>query len=280
MWTVSKQDFDEIDSWGLERDPFAAVADYSELKRELRWLNPEHRDSFVEYIYKRMEYIGGKNFDDYYKRAQKPIDRERWDYLKRRKAWFIMPLGWNRMADQSCRVTDLGCGDGDTVQRLIEFIDGEWKKMSVSDRRVHIVGLDLNASRVENARKLVTSPNPNITFEFHTADIVGEGLGYGDRSFEFALCTGVLEILEDQPCMRFLDEICRVAGRGIYIEDLFEKFPGGYPRENLGELLETRGFRIRNRRVVLSEPFDVARLRDPKRLWPVMVDQNIWAERE
>jgi len=36
-WTVSKQDFDHIGSWVLDRDPFGVATDYSERKRNTRW---------------------------------------------------------------------------------------------------------------------------------------------------------------------------------------------------------------------------------------------------
>jgi hypothetical protein len=102
---------------GLAANPFAAVDDFSAMKAELRWLNPENRKIYVDYVKRRIEYIAGKNFDSYYKTARKPIDRRRWEFLMQRKAWFIMPLGWDRIADGGGTVIDLGCGDGDTVQR-------------------------------------------------------------------------------------------------------------------------------------------------------------------
>ena len=40
MWDVTEKDFEIIDSWGLGEDPFKAISDYSERKKELRWLNP------------------------------------------------------------------------------------------------------------------------------------------------------------------------------------------------------------------------------------------------
>lgn len=278
-WTVSEADFEELRTWGLEKDPFAAVKDFSELKKELRWLNPEHRQLFVDYMYRRFNYIGSKNFDEYYKKVDMTIDRDRWRFLKDRKAWYITPLGWENCTKHDCTIADLGCGDGDTVQRLVDYIDAEWKKQGVTSRKVHIVGIELNPSRAENGRNLVRSPNANITVEFQVGNVVGDGLKFGDRSFDYSLCTGVLEILEDKPCETFMDEMCRVTKKGVYIEDLFERFPGGYPRENLPQLFEARQFNVTKHIVVLSEPFDVARSRDPKKLWPVMLDQNLWAER-
>jgi len=278
MWEVTDDDFKTIENWGLEQDPFRAVSNFSERKVELRWLNPEHREHYVKYIYDRFGYIGDKNFDDYYKTAQKPIDEKRWKYLMNRKAWYIMPLGWDAIAKNGGNVADFGCGDGDTVQRLIDFVDKFWTEKDIQDKKIHIVGLDLNESRVENAKKYVKSKNPKITFEFHQADISGEGLNYKDKHFDFGIITGVIEILEESILDYFMDEICRTISNGIYIEDLFEKFPGGIPRDNIDVLLSKRNFQMKKRHVILSEPFDVDKLQDPMKLWPIMLDQNIWAE--
>ena len=278
MWYPEDKDFAAIRSWGLESDPFAAVADYSEMKSELRWLNADNRRVYVDYVKRRLEYIAGKNFDAYYKQARKPIDRRRWEYLMRRKAWFIMPLGWERIADAGGTVIDLGCGDGDTAQRLADFVWARWTATGAQGRKLHILGIDLNQSRVDNAKELVQSPSPDITFEFRQGDLMS-GLDCPDAAYDWGLITGVLEILEDDLCETFISESSRVVERGIYVEDLFEEFPGGYPRANLGELFERHGFVQKQRHVVLSEPFQVDRLSDPMRLWPMLLDQNLWLER-
>ena len=121
-------DFEIIKSWGLDIDPFAAVKDYSTLKTERRWLAKDQIKTYKEYIRKRNDYIESEDFDNYYKTAFKPIERIRWEYLMQRKAWFIMPLGWENIANEGGIVADLGCGDGDTIQRLINFTNEFWIK--------------------------------------------------------------------------------------------------------------------------------------------------------
>ena len=279
MWEVTEKDFEIINSWGLEVDPFKAISDYSERKKELRWLNPENREVFVKYIHARLEYIQNKDFDNYYKTASKPIDFLRWDYLMKCKAWFIMPLGWENIAIKGNVVADIGCGDGDTVQRLINFIDNYWTKHNIKNRKVHIIGIDLNKSRIENAKKHVKSKNHDISYEFFTHDVVKKSLDYSNEYFDYSITAGVLEILDDTACEKLLDEISRVTSKGIYIEDLAEKFPGGYPRDNIKELLAKRSFKVKKTHVVLSEPFNVDKLQNPLKLWPYFLDQNIWAEK-
>lgn len=279
MWNVTEEDFKIIDNWGLKDDPFRAVSEYNDLRKELRWLNKDHRNAWEKYIYARLEYIGNKDFDDYYKKAEKPIDKLRWEFLMKRKAWYIMPLGWDTIAKDSCKVSDLGCGDGDTVQRLIDYIDEYWKKNNINDKKIEIIGIDLNDSRIDNAKKLVESPNSNIKYDFYQADAIEDGLDYENNYFDYSLCTGVLEILDDEQCEKLTSEMCRTTKSGIYVEDLYERFPGGFPRE-LPELFKTYNFHEKQKKVVFSEPFSLDGLSDPKALWPIFIDQNVWLEKK
>lgn len=279
MWTPSEKDFDTIKKWGHFDNPFAAVDDFSHTKSERRWLNPEQNEIYDEYVRKRFEYIQSEDFDTYYRDAEKPIDFTRWQYLMFRKAWFIMPLGWEQIALTGGRVVDLGCGDGDTVQRLIDFVQKQWEEKGVTNKKLEITGIDLNYSRVDNARNHVRSENQNITFNFEQGDAVGSKINAKSGAFDYSLCCGVLEILNDDQCASFMDELTRITAKGIYIEDLFERFPGGYPRDTLGKLLFECGFLVKERHVVLSEPFNTEKIQDPMKLWPNLLDQNIYAEK-
>ena len=276
---LTEKDLEIIDSWGLDENPFAAINDYSSLRTERRWMAKYQIETYKEYVRKRNEYIESKDFDSYYKTAFKPIERIRWQYLMKRKAWFIMPLGWENIANEGGIVADLGCGDGDTIQRLINFTNQFWIKNNIQDKELHIIGIDLNHSRISNAKNLVTSNNKKITFEFQQGDFVGGKLNFANESFKYSLITGVFEILDDNQFELALNEITRITKKGLYIEDLFEKFPGGYPRDTLGKSLYERGFITKQRHIIMSEPFSEKELQDPKRLWPNLLDQNIWAER-
>ena len=277
----TEQDFAAIRSWGLDKNPFRAIEDYSPLKEELRWLNADNRRSFADYWVRRLEWTEGKTFRKYYDSAKKPIGRNKWEYLKERKAWYIMPLNWDRFADPGVqRILDLGCGDGDVTQRIADWIAARWSERGYDGHELEILGVDLNRSRVENAENLVVSPHPLITIRFAVSDSAKSSNEFADRSFDYVACTGVIEILDDSDAASILDELCRLADRGIYLEDLAEYYPGGYPRENLPELLEQRGFRIDRREIVLTEPFVVEGSLDPLRLWPIIRDVNIFAERQ
>ena len=85
---------------------------------------------------------------------------------------------------------------------------------------MHIVGIDLNHSRIENAKNLVSSNNKNITFEFKQGDFVGGKLDYDDKNFSYSLLTGVFEILDNEQFENGLNEVIRIT---IIINELLTK---------------------------------------------------------
>lgn len=276
MISPSSEDFRKIKEWGHLEEPFKAIQEYSQKKEELRGLNPEHKEMFVNYTNTRLGYIGNKDFEDYYKLAEKPIEEKAWMYLMIRKAWYIMPLGWDIMAKNASKIIDVGCGDGDTIQRIIEYVDNYWKINEIKNKKLHLVGTDLNESRIKNARKYVMSNNSNITFEFQTGNFL-ETLE--QDSFDYSLFTGVIELLNDEQAERFLKKISEITKSGMYIVDLLDKFPGGIPRQDLDKLINKYNFKIKNKHIVFSEPFHINRLSDPLKIWPILCEQNIWAEK-
>lgn len=279
LWTPIENDFQAIASWGLKENPFRAVYDYSNLKKELRWLNPEHRKAHDDYYLKRLQYMEfTKNYEHYYSTAQKPIDSERWQYIKERKSWYIMPLGWDNFLNGG-RLIDMGCGDGDTIQRVIDYVALNWQHSNEKNKNLHVVGYDLNKSRLDNARKLVSSPSPRITFEFIQGN-ASQKVDFPDLHFDYSICTGVIEIVDmGEPRETFLNELCRITKRGFYSEELIDEYPGGVPPLDLPMQLARRGLITKELQHIFTEPFDLFHLRDPKKIWPILLDQNLYAER-
>jgi SAM-dependent methyltransferase len=275
---VSPQDFAALRAWPWAPDGLAAVRDHSRAKEVLRWLKPSHRKAHAEYRERRAAWVRDRNFEAYFRDEDRTIDRERWEYLKLRKAWYIMPFGWDHFAAPDVTaVLDLGCGDGDTTQRIAEWIAKRWSEGG-KPHPLTIVGVDLGESRIRNARAHCTAPHPDIRFEFLAADAT-KGLPYAARHFDYAVCSGVFEILDDTSAAAFAKTLCDVTARGFHVEDLLDRYPGGFPREDLSDLFRPHGFEIRRRAVVLTEPFSLTSEPDPRRLWPVLRDQNLWVER-
>lgn len=279
MWEPTEQAAKAIHAWGHDKDPFAASKDYSPLKCELRWLNSSHRVRHDNYIIDRANQSTDDNMDKYYREARKTIDRNRWEYLKERKAWYIIPLGWDDfVGSHVTRILDLGCGDGDVVQRIADHIAENWNGRGYEGHELEIVGVDLNESRIENAKNLCKSSHEKIRLKFASGDAF-VGLDYTDQYFNYVLSCGVLEILNDRNALKMLNEMARLAKTGLYIEDLADRYPAGYPRENLPELLAERGFKTTEHVWHFTEPFTLEGSADPMGIWPILRDQVLFAVR-
>jgi len=278
MINYSPKDIYKIKKWGMNKNPFVAINDFSFLKTELRWLNKDHIEVYKKYFNRRYKWTNNINFIKYYKYAQKPIDRKTWDYLRLRKSYYVMPLGWDKIAKNGGNVLDFGCGDGDITQNLIDFIIKYQKKNKIK-KKINIIGVDINKSRIENAKKFVYSSASNIKVNFIAKDLINDKLTIKNNFFNYCLCVGVFEILNDKNLLKLLTNLKKIVKKGIYIEDLFEKFPGGWPRDNLGHLLLQNNFLVKKRYVIFTEPFNKNKLSCPKKIWPIIIDQNIFAEK-
>jgi SAM-dependent methyltransferase len=278
MINYSSKDINSIKRWRMNRDPFVAIKDFSFLKCELRWLNREQKEAYKKYWNRRYKWTSNINFRKYYKHAKKPIDKKTWDYLRIRKSYFIMPLGWDRIAKNGGTILDFGCGDGDITQNFIDFVTKYQKKYKIK-KKVNIIGIDINKSRIENAKNFVYSATSNIKVNFVAKDLIENKFTFKKNFFDYCLCVGVFEILDERSLLKLLAKLKKIVKKGIYIEDLFERFPGGWPRDNLGDLLLKNNFLVKKRHVIFTEPFNKNKLSDPKKIWPIMLDQNIFAEK-
>ena len=187
-----------------------------------------------------------------------------------------MPLGWKKIARDGINILDVGCGDGDITQNLVDYISNNTKRKI----QINIYGIDINASRISNCKKLVKSRSKNIRLKFLVDDLTKKNYSkFKKNFFDYCICAGVLEILSESKIQIFLKNISKLVRKGIYIEDVAETFPGGWPRHNLGYYLLKYGFKMKKRYLIFTEPFKKNKLSDPKKIWPVTLDQNIWAEK-
>jgi SAM-dependent methyltransferase len=279
MHVPTPEDFHAIARWGLVEDPLAAVADYSEERAAARGDNDRHRRAREAYAEGQSAAFVADS-QAYYRSLDRPIDRPKWEFLKRRKAWFHPPVGWGRIAAPgTARVLDLGCGDGDQTQRLAAFVAGRWTAAASDGFPMEIVGVDLSASRVRNARRLADSPHPKVTLRFEPGDAVA-GLDYPDDFFDYTLATGLFETLDDDAFASVLDETLRLTANGLYVRDLLDDYPGVTPRPDLAATLADRGFPTVEHHRVFEEPFVEEGTRDPMAVWPMNRHQVLFAAAE
>jgi SAM-dependent methyltransferase len=276
MRVPTPEDFRELEAWGLVERPMAAVEEFSPELERRRSENERHRRKRRE----QEEGVSEAFLEDsqaYYRSMDRPIDRTKWAYLKRRKAWFHPPVEWGRFAAPgTARILDLGCGDGDQTERVAEFVAGRWTAAGYDGFPMEVVGVDLGASRVENARRHARSPHEEITLRFERGDAL-EGLDYGDDHFDHTLALGLLETLDDDRAGRVLDEVARLTTNGVYVRDLLDPITGFHPRPALDERLADRGFETVERHRVLEEPFVEEGTRDPLDVWPMNLHQVLFA---
>ncbi len=270
------EDFAAIGEWGLIENPRAAIDDFSERKERARWKNQRHCRARRAYVNDQSE----KFIDDsqaYYRSLERPIDRTKWEYLKRRKGWFHPPVGWDEFAAPGVsRIVDLGCGDGDLTQRVADHVAASWMRAGYEGFPLEVVGVDLNDSRIENARAHTRTPHDRISMRFETADVL-ETLAYGDDYFDYAVMNGFLEMFDDSRIDDVLTEVTRLIARGCYVRDVLDEYPGMYPRPELDGLLKRHGFTVETRHEVLKEPFVEEGTTDPLAVWPMDLNQVVFA---
>ena len=86
----------------------------------------------------------------------------------------------------------------------------------------------------------------------------------------------MLEPIRFQNCLRNLKKIVK---KGLYISDLMDEFPGGYPRNLLSYDLFKNGFFVKKKFKVFTEPFKKNNLLKPT-ISSILVNQNLYAEKK
>jgi ubiquinone/menaquinone biosynthesis C-methylase UbiE len=274
------EQYAELQQWPMVRDPYAAEKDFHPIQRWLRWIKPAQIQAYRKYntVRNNQTKAGQIDFQKYFETVPRPIQREKWEYLKLRKSWYII-VDWPRFAGADAkRILDCACGDGDVTQRLVDYVAGEWKRTGMG-HELEVVGIDLGPSRIENAQRLTKAPDPRITMKFLTGNTVKE-ISYPDNYFDYAELTGVFAILDDVSADAMVKNLARVVRKGIYIEDPYDRHFGGFPRKHLATLFEKYGFRVEKRFICLQEPFSLFKIPDPCRVFSMGRIQNLWLVRD
>ncbi len=103
--------------------------------------------------------------------------------------------------DESISVLDVGAGSGELLRLLRKEIVG---------KNVFLAGLELNADAASSIKKLGA--------DSLQADAMR--LPFGDDSFDYVYCSLFLHHLDDEPAIKMLREMSRVARKKILVVDL------------------------------------------------------------
>ena len=126
---------------------------------------------------------------------------------------------------------------------------------------------------------MVKTNSKYISTNFIAGDLTKKNCNLFKKNyFDYCICTGVLDMLGGNKFENFLNNMNKFIRRGLYIQDLIEKFPGGFPRENLNLHLLKRGFKIKKKNKIFSQPFDKKKLLKPA-ISAIYIVQNIYAEK-
>jgi ubiquinone/menaquinone biosynthesis C-methylase UbiE len=148
-------------------------------------------------------------------------------------------------------IFEAGCGAGaSALVHLLRIFDLRYPngKLNQQYKSITYTGVDLNITRVENARKYLP-----IFFNYYKSIvnfILEEGdltnLKFKDDSFDFTFIPSVLERVSEKEIDAIIREICRVSKNYIFITDFYDQYPLGYPRseKELSKYFNKYGFKI------------------------------------
>ena len=191
-------------------------------------------------------------YNKFYKKREKKYFQPPW-WSKLLKSVFPDHYGYridvvSQLIPKCGRLLDIGCGDGDLIDRIAR-------------RVTEIYGIDVSSERLDEAKKRLKGAK-NIYLIEHD---VTKGLNFSDNFFEYITLVAVLEHLLYPDC--FLEEVNRTLKKNgvliievpnlCYIKDvislIFGKLPWAaqspghlhlFTLESLKRLLMDKGFKI------------------------------------
>jgi 2-polyprenyl-3-methyl-5-hydroxy-6-metoxy-1,4-benzoquinol methylase len=114
----------------------------------------------------------------------------------------------NKTKNETIKIVDLGCGNGDMLRKVAEF----GKKNSF---QFELLGIDANQATIDYANELSVN-YPEITYK--KEDVLSNE--FETESYDIALCTLFLHHFEDAVALNFIQNLAKKAKFGIVINDL------------------------------------------------------------
>lgn len=148
-------------------------------------------------------------------------------------------------------IFEAGCGAGASgLVHMLRIFDLRYPNGKLNDEYKNIIytGVDLNLTRVENARKYLpiffNYYKNCINFILEEGDLTN--LKFQDNAFDFTFIPSVLEAVPETDVDNVISEICRVSKNYIFITDPYDQYPLGYPRseKELSKYFIKYGFKL------------------------------------
>jgi 2-polyprenyl-3-methyl-5-hydroxy-6-metoxy-1,4-benzoquinol methylase len=114
----------------------------------------------------------------------------------------------NVPVEQKVTIVDVGCGNGDMLRAIAEY-------MKRSSRKVTLIGIDANDYTIRHAKALSMS-YPNISYRCE--DIFDEA--FDQLNYDIVLCTLTLHHFKDDEITKLMRSFYDNASTGIVINDL------------------------------------------------------------
>jgi len=110
--------------------------------------------------------------------------------------------------DNTIRIVDLGCGNGDMLRKVAEF-------GRENGYEFQLIGIDANQATIDYAVEL-SADFPELSFK--KGDVLSQD--FETQTYDIALCTLFLHHFEDEVALNFIQTLLKNTKIGVVINDL------------------------------------------------------------
>lgn len=130
-------------------------------------------------------------------------------------------------------ILEIGSGSGHTAAAfLIHFLNYVNFKSNNKNYKITYEGIDLSFERTQaaiNFTNIFFAQRENIDLKFSKKNLLDIETNI---KYDYIFLFSVFEAINDNDVETFIEKICKIASKGVYITDLFDRYPGGYPRSH------------------------------------------------
>tara|TARA_E500000178_G_C16854159_1_gene676546 strand:+ start:140 stop:1009 length:870 start_codon:yes stop_codon:yes gene_type:complete len=204
-----------------------------------RVFKPIFWTTFLKVYKKRKQYR--KKYEEYEKQWVEEIfledDYMQWLLKTFNKQYFTTTndkIYKKIFAARPTKILEVGCGGGNTgAAFLINYLNYLNNSKNLNEI-IEYTGIDLSETRIENAKKklpIFFSAFKNI-LNINLISSNGSIVDKENQYFQFTFAVAVLEQIDDIKIEKIVKEMSRVTKKYIYVSDLMDHYPGGFPRSH------------------------------------------------